>query len=34
MSNKIPARIIAGIVTSPDPYAIAFGGVDTGSMNP
>jgi len=30
----IPARIILVIGTIPEEYTIAFGGVDTGSMNP
>ena len=34
MSNAIPDRIIVVIRTTPEPYTIAFCGVDTGSMKP
>ena len=34
MSNTAPALIMRVIGSSPDEYTIAFGGVDTGSMNP
>lgn len=33
-SNRMPARIIFGSGTRPEPYTMALGGVDTGSMNP
>ena len=33
-SKKMPARSIRVMGTSPDPYTIAFGGVETGSMKP
>ena len=34
MSKKMPARIILVIGIMPEPYTMAFGGVETGSMNP
>ena len=34
MSNVIPDRIIVVILTTPEPYTIAFCGVDTGNMKP
>src|SRR5574337_1007033 len=33
-SNRMPARIIFKSGTRPEPYTMAFGGVETGSMNP
>lgn len=33
-SKMIPARIIEGMLTRPEPYTIALGGVETGSMKP
>src|SRR3972149_11209596 len=34
ISNKIPALTIDNIGTIPEPYTIALGGVDTGSIKP
>ena len=34
MSYPMPARIIFVVGTMPEPYTMALGGVDTGSMKP